>query len=141
MPGHRLVTRVDVLERPRLDVVDPRTTVRGGGTLVEDPERVSGVLGQRALEDVGRLPARKDPFLELREADLRVHRLERGHRQPPPRRPDHRSRTRTHLVLSRGRGARRLPAVPPRLPPTSRSAAALRPPARPPAVTGGTRLC
>ena len=47
VPGHRLVARVDVLERARLDVVDPGASVRGGRALVEDPRAARPRAGRR----------------------------------------------------------------------------------------------
>ena len=49
---HRAVTREDVLEGPRLDVVGPRRAVGGRGPLIEDPERAARRLGEGLGKDV-----------------------------------------------------------------------------------------
>ena len=108
--GHRLEARVHVLERPRLDVMDPGFAVRGRGALVEDPERIVLPQLDAAGEHVGLAPELEDALLELREADLRVHRFEPPHPPPPPLAP-HNAKTPRPL---QGRGVG--PAVPPRLP-------------------------
>src|SRR5262249_27847066 len=82
VPGHRLEPREDVLERPGLDVMQPRLRVRGRRPLVEDPP--GSALAQRhgPSEDVGAIPERKDVALEGGEAHLGVDRLE-PHLHPP----------------------------------------------------------
>ena len=103
VPRHRLETRVDVLEHPSLDVMDARVAVRGRGSLVEDPEGTVLPQLDAAGEHVGVPPELEDAPLELREADLRVHRFEPLH----PHRLLPRPRTRKRLVP--GAGTRRWP--------------------------------
>ncbi len=134
--GHRLEPRVDVLERARLDVVHARAAVGRRRPLVEDPAGRALALGERAAEHVGLPPEREDPPLELREAHLRIDRLE-PHPFPPP-----------HTTTPRPgcRDEASGPAVPPRLPRTSTvrdhsrpRAAALRDHGRNPAASTAER--
>src|SRR3972149_4838101 len=74
--GHRAEAGEHVLERARLDVMDPRTSVCGRGPLVEDPQRRALTELQAPTEHGGLLQEREDAPLELREANLRVDRLE-----------------------------------------------------------------
>ena len=77
--GHRLEPGVDVLERAGLHMVHAGSAVRGRWPLVEHPQRRALAPGERGVEDVVLLPEREDLPLELREARLRVNRLERRH--------------------------------------------------------------
>ena len=81
VPPHRLIARVDVLERAREHVMRPGLAVRGRRALVEAPDRRAGVspLGELAGEDVALAPALEHLELQLREGLLRVDRLESAH--------------------------------------------------------------
>ena len=131
---HRLVARVDVLERARLDVMDARLTVGGGWPLIEEPRGRVGASLERAREDVGLPPPREDALFERGERDLGVDRLirHRGLRLlTRPRCEDEAGAPRYHLAC---RPCRR-----------GRSSVACRDPvatgpSRPAALTGGSRL-
>ena len=75
--AHRVEPWVDVLEGPRLRVVDRRPTVRRRGSLVEDPDRTVLALLELAVEDLGLPPEPEDAPFQLGEAHLRIDRLER----------------------------------------------------------------
>ena len=122
---HRPEPGVDVLEGPRLRVVDRRLSVRGRRPLVEGPQRAVPPLVELAVEHVGLAPELEHPPLELGEVRLRVHRLEHLHLPHAKR----------LVPLVQGRGAN--PAVPPRVAGTLTVPAAHRLPEQPTAVTGG----
>ena len=100
--------------------------------------RSSGARPPAGRASGGTRPASRQnarmPPLELREAHLRVHRSRTARIRPFPTA----SGRKTPRPPMPGRGVG--PAVPPRLPRTSRSATALDRVLRPSAMTGGTRL-
>ena len=110
--GHRLEPRVDVLERAGLDVVDARAAVRRRRPLVEDPAGRALRWASERAEHVGLPPERQDrapraPGSSPSDRPVRTPSVPAStHDNAPSRMP--------------GRGAG--PAVPPRLPRTSRSA-------------------
>ncbi len=59
--GHRAVSRVHVLERPRESVADVRLRVGRRRAVVEDPLRRALALRERSVEYVGFVPEPQDP--------------------------------------------------------------------------------
>ena len=84
---HRLKAAEEVLVRASPDVVEPGTTVRRRGALIEDPWGRARSVGHRPLEDLLGAPAR--PFLGFNrdKVDLRTDRAE--HRVSFRRRSPH----------------------------------------------------
>ena len=76
-PAHRVEARIEVLEHPRPDVMDARTTVRRRGALVEDPLRRAFASAQALGEDIVVAPARQHAFFERNQVELAVDRAER----------------------------------------------------------------
>ena len=64
VPAHGLVAGVDILERPRQDMVDARPAVRGGGALVETEPWPALALLEGFLEDRFAVPEFEDLCLQ-----------------------------------------------------------------------------
>ncbi len=79
VPAHRLVARVDVLEDAAEDVVGAGLAVRGGGSLVEAPQRSALALAHLALEGPRLAPALENLLLEVGKGLLRIDRRIAAH--------------------------------------------------------------
>ncbi len=76
---HGLEPREEILEHPCLDVVGAGHTVRGRRALVKGPLRAPFALRERAIEDLGVVPAPQHLVFEGGQVDLRRERG-KGHR-------------------------------------------------------------
>ena len=74
VPGHRLVAREDVLDRPRQAMVRMRQPVRGGRSLVEHEGRRAFPLRQALVVGVVLLPEANNLVLGLGEIEGRGYR-------------------------------------------------------------------